>query len=173
MFVLVGGRPASGRTTLARELAEHLALPLISRDDIQDVLVASLGPPATEQDAQRLGRTAVRVMLRLAGQCPSAVLDGRWQDQELAEIAALPGRIVEVRCSVPLEVAQARYRARTARCPAEERCPAGETAPQDEQLWSRPFEPLGLGTALFVDTTRPVDAAALAVVVRQTAAAYA
>lgn len=38
----VVGRPASGKTTLSRELAEQLRLPLVAKDDIKEILLESL-----------------------------------------------------------------------------------------------------------------------------------
>lgn len=43
IVVLVSGQPASGKTTLARQLAAHLRVPLISRDPITEALADALG----------------------------------------------------------------------------------------------------------------------------------
>ncbi len=43
VLVIVHGRPATGKTTIARELAERLNLPLIAKDDIKESLFDSLG----------------------------------------------------------------------------------------------------------------------------------
>ncbi len=51
-------------------------------------------------------------MLRAARTCPGAVLDSTWFDYALPLARALPGRLIEVHCTVPLELAMARYRAR-------------------------------------------------------------
>ncbi len=42
-LIIVGGLPASGKTTLARYLATTLDLPLISRDDIKEGLFDTMG----------------------------------------------------------------------------------------------------------------------------------
>jgi predicted kinase len=41
--VIVNGAPGTGKTTLARRLAQDLALPLISKDDIKEILFDHLG----------------------------------------------------------------------------------------------------------------------------------
>jgi 2-phosphoglycerate kinase len=46
-FVLVGGWPAAGKSTLARSLAAELELPLLAKDEIKEALMDGLGYPAT------------------------------------------------------------------------------------------------------------------------------
>jgi predicted kinase len=48
LAVLVGGRPASGKTTLAQRLAGALGLAFISRDAITEALSDTLGRPSRE-----------------------------------------------------------------------------------------------------------------------------
>lgn len=43
VLIMVTGLPCTGKSTLARRLAKELGLPLISRDDIKEVLFDSLG----------------------------------------------------------------------------------------------------------------------------------
>lgn len=56
-LVIVSGLPASGKTTLARQLAGDLRLPLIGRDDIKERLFDSLGWSDREWSKQ-LGRAS-------------------------------------------------------------------------------------------------------------------
>ena len=42
-LLIVNGLPGSGKTTLSRELAPRLGLPLISKDDIKELLFDQLG----------------------------------------------------------------------------------------------------------------------------------
>ncbi len=42
-IILITGAPGTGKTTLARTVAESLNLPLVSRDDIKAVILDSLG----------------------------------------------------------------------------------------------------------------------------------
>lgn len=48
VVVLVSGQPASGKTTLARLLAGHLRLPIVSRDAITETLADALGRPSRD-----------------------------------------------------------------------------------------------------------------------------
>jgi predicted kinase len=43
LLILVSGLPCTGKTTLARNIARQLALPLISRDDLKELLFDCLG----------------------------------------------------------------------------------------------------------------------------------
>lgn len=113
-FVLVAGWPGSGKTTLATALAVELGLPLLSKDEIKEALMDGLGRPETVVQSRRLGQAAVLALLRVATRCPGAVLDSTWFGYALPLARSLPGRLVEVHCTVPQDVAQARYRARTA-----------------------------------------------------------
>jgi predicted kinase len=67
----------------------------------------------------------------------------------------------EVHCSVPRDVARARYLARAGR-----RHPGHlDDARSEQELWGEPPRPLGLGPVIVVDTSGPVDIAGLAVTV--------
>jgi hypothetical protein len=120
--------------------------------------MAALGRPETVAASQRLGQAAVLAMLRAARTCPGAVLDSTWFDYALPLARALPGRLVEVDCTVPLELAQARYRARAGQRHAGHL----DDARGDDELWGTPSRSLGLGPVVAVDTSAPVDVAGLA-----------
>ena len=157
-FVLVAGWPGSGKSTLAAALAAELGLPLLAKDEIKEALMEGLGRPETVAASQRLGQAAVLVMLRAARGCPGAVLDSTWFDYALPLARTLPGRLIEVHCTVPLELARTRYRAR-----AGHRAPGHlDEARSDQELWGEPSRPPGLGPVVGVDTSGPVDVAGLA-----------
>ena len=153
LFVLVAGWPGSGKSTLAAALAPRLGLPLLAKDEIKEALMDALGYPRTVGDSQRLGQAAVRAMLRVARRCPGAVLDSTWFDYALPAARALPGRLVEVRCTVPRDVAKARYQARASRRHAGHL----DAMRSDEELWGESPRSLGLGPVVQVDTSGEVD----------------
>ena len=75
----------------------------------------------------------------------------------------LPGRLIEVHCTVPLDLARARYRARTGHRHAGHL----DGARSDQELRGEPSRPLGLGPVVVVDTSGPVDIAKVAATVAQ------
>lgn len=166
MYVLVGGAPGSGKTTLARQLAPLLGLPLIAKDAIKEALMTALGPPRDVAESQRWGRASVLAMLTVAQSSPGAVLDSTWYPYTIPYVQGLPGAIVEVRCVVSLEVAKGRYCART---PTRH---AGHLDEQrtEEELWGADaHQPLRLGPVVDVDTTGTLDVIAIAAAVRRSA----
>jgi predicted kinase len=174
-IVLISGPPASGKTTLARPLAEALGFALLTKDDIKESLFTSMdGPPGDLSFSRRLSDAAMHLLWDLAPHCPRLVLEANFRTQsayergQLAALMALPGaRLVEVFCRVPLEDAARRFaqRARDERHPAH----ALREMPVDQlAAYAQPF---ALTSLIEVDTSRPVDADALLERVRTALAA--
>ena len=158
-FVVVAGPPGSGKTTLATALAPALGLPLISKDVIKETLMDSLGNPSSVQESRAVGRAAVRTLFAVARLTLGAVLESNFQAASLAELGSLPGRLVEVRCICPRDLALSRYRSR-----AGQRHPGHLDAKRsDDELWNDNLvRPLGIEPTVEVETTTPVNIAALA-----------
>lgn len=155
-YVLVGGWPGSGKTTVARALAAALGLAYLGKDELKESLWQQLGVPTTVEESRRLGETAVRVLLRVGRDCPGAVIDSTWYAYTRPLVAELPGPVIEVRCLVSRETARQRYAARNRGAGhLDDRRTADE-------LWGRPVAALGVGPLIQIDTERPVDIAALA-----------
>ena len=159
---MVSGPPGAGKSTLARPIAEQLRLPHIAKDAIKEALMDVLGYPATVQESRTLGRAAVMAMLNVAASSQAgAVLDSTFFPYAFPRLRSLPGSLVEVHCRCPRAVAVARY---TARSPTRH---AGhlDAERQPDELWNEQnTRPTGIAPAIVVDTTAPVDVAA---VVRQ------
>ena len=162
LYVLVGGWPASGKSTLAKGLARELGLPLLSKDEIKEAMIDALGHPTGVAVSRELGQAAVRVMLRVAHRCPAgAVMDSTWYPYTLPLVEDLQGHIVEVRCILARELARKRYLAR-----ARSRHPGHLDIERSEnELWGRPVDPLGVGSLVEADTSEPIDEGALARIV--------
>jgi predicted kinase len=165
MYVLVGGWPGAGKSTLAAGLARELGLPLLAKDEIKEALMEAFGLPATIAASRRLGHAAVLAMLRVARGCPAAVLDSTWFGYTVPHLRRLSAPLVEVHCVVPVEVARARYRARAAHRHAGHL----DARRGEQELWGRPYRPLGVGPVIEVDTRRPVDHPAAAAAIRAAA----
>jgi predicted kinase len=170
VFVLIGGPPASGKSSLAAPLAVELELPLIAKDAIKEALMDVLGLPRDVEESRQLGRAAVMAMLTVARTSPGGVLDSTWYPYTRPALGDLRGPLIEIRCVVPPEVSRRRY-AERARFRHTGHLDADRS---DDELWDQAHgEPLGVGPLIEVDTTREVSIAQLAERIRQLASAAA
>jgi predicted kinase len=156
LYVLVGGWPASGKSTLASALAVELGIAYLSKDAIKLALMDALGAPRSVEESRRLGVAAVHAVLRAAQDVPGAVLDSTWFDYTKPLVGRLAGHSVEVRCHAPIDTVRARFLARV----RDERHIDGLRSV--EELWGSPVPPLGIGPLIDVDTSRTVDIPRLA-----------
>jgi predicted kinase len=111
-YVVVSGPPGSGKTTLARQLAGELRLPLIAKDTIKQALMTVIEVP--DVAASRLvGRASLEALLAVAEDVGYGVLESVWhRSRAVADLQRLRAPIVEVFCRCDRSVAEARYRAR-------------------------------------------------------------
>jgi predicted kinase len=163
LLVVVTGPPAAGKTTIARELAARLRLPLIAKDTIKEALFDGLGTGDLAW-SQRLGEATYGVMLELAKESVTAeagiVLEANFICGREHDLAELPARFVQVHCNAPLEVLLDRYGSR-------ERHPGHVDSERIEALRDAVdtgrHDPLHLpGEMIQIDTTQLVDFAGLA-----------
>lgn len=159
-FVLVGGWPGSGKTTLSRALAVELGVDFLSKDEFKEDLMDHRGAPMTVEKSRELGSAAVAATLRAAQGRSAAVIDSTWYPYALSLVRELPGPFVEIRCRLDVALAQERYRGR-------HRDPRHLDARRtDSELWGSEVAPLNVGPLLVVDTKDRVDVASLAELVR-------
>jgi predicted kinase len=160
LLVVVTGAPATGKTTVARELAAQLRLPLIAKDTIKEALFDGLGAGGLDW-SRRLGEATYLSMAALVEDSVAAgaslVLEGNFvRGSEFeARLAALPARFGQVHCGAPLELLIARYGSRT-RHPGHVDHERGQAL--REAVESGRHEPLDLpGDTIRIDTSDPVD----------------
>jgi predicted kinase len=171
LFIVVDGLPASGKSTLAPELAESFHLPLLAKDTIKDAIMAVL-PPADVEGSRQLGRAAVDVMLALAAASPvGAVLESNlYRTRAAAELGRLPGLVVEVFCRCERDVARHRYRLRSGTRAAGH----FDALRTDDELWNDEIaEPVAGGWPVVeVDTNVPADLVTVVAAVSAAISAY-
>ncbi len=162
-LVYVSGAPGAGKTSLAGPLAAALGYALLTKDTIKETLHDALGgPEAGLAWSRRLGGASMELLWTLAARAPEVVIEANFRpysEYERGRLVGLGGLPVEVYCACPPEVASARYNARaTHPVHVIKTLPVSAMAEYDR--------PVGIGALVTVDTTVPVDVAAVAARVR-------
>ncbi|MBX3232493.1 MAG: dephospho-CoA kinase [Labilithrix sp.] len=170
VVVVVAGGIASGKTTLAARLAEHLSAPVVEADRTRKQM---LGIAATEHATAGAWQGAydpsfsVKVYAEMnrraqavLGSGRPVILDGSFRTaearalaRELAIAHGVPFRLVE--CRVPADVARARVAARDAATSTS------DATPDIVDAFAAAFEPireLSPGEHIVVDTSGSLDA---------------
>ncbi|OBK29178.1 hypothetical protein A5634_18765 [Mycobacterium asiaticum] len=126
-LALVGGNPGSGKSTVARSLAEQFGAQVISTDDVRRELTQSgaiSGEVGVLDEGLYSPGKVLTVYETVLGRArgylaegQSVILDGTWQDPGLrAQARRMAGethsRIVEVMCVVPVETTAGRIQTR-------------------------------------------------------------
>lgn len=164
MFVVMSGLPGSGKTTLGRQLAAHIQLLMLDKDDILEALLDSLGAEDAGE-RQRLSRAADAVLQATAAASPGSVLSSFWRRERVSSTSGTPwewirdlshSRLVEVHCQCPPDLAVDRFLGRERhRGHHDERHSREQLAAQFELLAAE--GPLGIGSLVPVFTTERVE----------------
>ena len=162
LLLVVSGKPATGKTTLARRLAADLGLPLIAKDGVKETLFDSLGV-GDRSWSRRLGAASMALlahvteMLLCAGQ--SLVIEANFVPEAAQVYQALAtrygARVAQVWLSAEPDIIAARFEQRAAS--VERHRGHVELANMDElrtALLTNEDAPLALDGALYsLDTT--------------------
>lgn len=164
-LVIVNGVPASGKSAVARALADRTGWPLYALDTVKGPFLAALAP--VDRPFNRLlGRAAYDAIFDLLADAPAgatAILDAWFGFQPVDVLRdglrrAGIADLAEVWCHAPPEVVGARYAARAADRPAGH--PGADYVPELVAL-ARTARPTGLAEPFRLDTTGPPDLGAL------------
>jgi len=162
-IIIIGGPPASGKSTLAEWLAREFHLPLLSRDHFKETLMDTLGSPDTDR-SHELGAAAYAILALMQQQLidagVGAVIESNFQ-RGISEKDLLPivprTRMVAIYCQIEKEVAKERF---VERAESGDRHPGHhDTKPEkveelEESLDTGQYDPLELGIPyLIVDST--------------------
>jgi predicted kinase len=166
-LVYVSGKLGAGKTSLAFPLAAELGYSLVTKDLVKETLHAALHVPGegeVDRDwSRRLSGASMELLFALAARAGDMVLEANFHphsEYELDKLRGLGGSLVEVHCVCPAEVAVARYNARS----RHEVHVLKEATLTTMERYDRP---VGIGSLITVDTTVPVDVAAVAAEVRR------
>ena len=114
LLVLVAGAPASGKTTLARCLADALPLPLLSRDPIREILADAMSVEVVQ--GQSFAVPSFRVFLALIAELLAAgvglVAESNFfrgeSEDHLRPLVQLSRKVL-IHCDPPREVSIGRF----------------------------------------------------------------
>lgn len=163
--VLVNGVPASGKSTVARAVSQARGWPLLTLDTIKEALFEHIG--AGDRDYNRLlGRASYRAIFALIADFPdgaTAVVDAWFGFQPVDMLhghlqRAGIGEVAEIWCHAPPDIIGERYRARLE---TRHSGHLGASYIPELMALAERARPLGSYPLFDVDTTQPLDRAAL------------
>ena len=155
--VFVNGVPASGKSTVSRDLSLKTGWPLFALDTVKEALFEEIGRGDRDHN-RRMGRASYRAIFDLIADCPDGmivIIDAWFSFQPRAVLEAHIarsglGRIAEIWCHAPAEEIGARYARRVG---ARSAGHLGlDYVPELIEL-ARSAKPLGDFDLLKVDTT--------------------
>ena len=157
--IIVNGPPASGKSTVAGELAAIFNVPILARDTIQESLYDVIGAGNREYN-RMLGRASMAIIWAVLKSFPfdaTVIIDAwfryppyDWVQQGFSTAGITS--FVEIWCHAPGEVLSSRYLSRVGQRHAGH--PGKEFALELIDIADR-ANPMGIGDLFSVDTSSP------------------
>ena len=164
LLVVVTGRPASGKSTLAKMLCAEIRCPLISRDELKEGYIHTTGYRHSHLSAAaalHIYETFFETIGLLVSRGISIVVEAAFQDKLwrpklLALIEKAEIRIVL--CETTVEIAKARFVDRLGNDPERDRFHGDAAVKEQGGLMTDRYEPVNIGVRILaVDTTNQYD----------------
>jgi glucokinase len=162
-FLVFSGVPGSGKSTVARQIAPRVSLPLLDKDDFLDELFKERGAgDASWRSA--LSREADARFVRAAWELPGACLVSWWRNYKVSEHTGTPSEwlstlrapLIEVHCRCPVATAVDRFLARS-RHPGHLDESHTRTSLITQFSAFAAAGPLACGPVIVLDTDREID----------------
>ena len=162
-YIVFSGLPGSGKSTVARQVAPRLSLPLLDKDDILDELFKERGVgDAAWRTA--LSREADARFVRTAWELPGACLVSWWRNYRISEntgtpvewLSTLRAPVIELHCRCRIETAVDRFLARQ-RHPGHLDASRTRTSLITQFLEFDAAGPVKCGPVLVLDTEQDLD----------------
>jgi glucokinase len=163
--VMINGVPASGKSSVARALADVTGWPILTLDTIKNPFLATL-PPGDRLFNRTLGRASYAAIFDLVADAPAGstfIIDAWFGFQPLDVLEAGLSRagvtdLAEVWCHAPPQTIGDRYASRLSLRPVGH--PGAEYVPELIALADQ-AKPTGLALCHHIDTTKEPDLPAL------------
>lgn len=165
LLIIVSGPPASGKSTLGKQIAAGMGLPYFAKDDIKEELYDNLGK-IERALSRKLGEASIRLLYIVARRVMDAgigvVIEANFyrdvSEQDLSSMLPLDNALL-IQCEAPQDELVARYEARDKdgeRHPVHD--DAGKAEDLADDLEQGIYEPLDLGIPIIrVQTSGDVD----------------